>query len=277
MLINFGNLLDNLKQGDSIRNTINEKYDIILANPPFGIKGLMYNEILDSKRNEYLPIKSNSAVSLFIQAIIYILKVNGRCAVVLPDGKELFSKTDKSLIAIREYLMKTCDLKEVIYLPSGVFTHTSIKTCVFYFVKKRECNEVLTTKVKYSSKTQKETGRTYKFTKTFQTKNVKFYDYNPYNEVKFLLEVSIKKIEDNHYSLNYMEYLEDEINEEHFSENITFKYFKDIAKYLNKVKEKHHMERIKDYIPLPLHNVKLCDTNDYIDESIIIGTEDMQI
>ena len=67
-----------------------------------------------------------------------MLKINGKCAVVLPDGQDLFSKINTTLVAIREYLMKTCDLKEIIYLPSGIFTYTSIKTCVFYFVKKRE-------------------------------------------------------------------------------------------------------------------------------------------
>ena len=50
-----------------------------------------------------------------------MLNINGRCAIVLPDGKELFSKS-KELVNIREYLMKTCDLKEIIYLPNKIFT-----------------------------------------------------------------------------------------------------------------------------------------------------------
>jgi len=92
--------------------------------------------------------KTDNAVSLFIQAIIYMLKINGKCAVVLPDGQDLFSKSNNTLVAIREYLLKTCDLKEIIYLPSGIFTYTSIKTCVFYFVKKREGKDVLETTIK---------------------------------------------------------------------------------------------------------------------------------
>ena len=46
-----------IEKGDSIKDPITKKYDIILANPPFGIDGLNYNEISDSLRNEYLPIK----------------------------------------------------------------------------------------------------------------------------------------------------------------------------------------------------------------------------
>jgi restriction endonuclease S subunit len=106
-------------------------------------------------------------------------------------------------------------LKEIIYLPSGIFTYTSIKTCVFYFVKKREGTDVIEPKVK-TSKTQKETGRTYKFSKTHQTTKVKFYDYNPYEDVKNLMvEVPIEKIANNSYSLNYAEYKEDETVEEY--------------------------------------------------------------
>ena len=125
MLISSGHMFDVLEKGDSIRNPITKKYDIVLANPPFGIDGLTYDDINSGLRNKYLPIKSNSAVPLFLQAIIYQLNINGRCAIVLPEGQELFSKNN-ALVAVREFLMKTCDLKEVIYLPAGTFTHTSI-------------------------------------------------------------------------------------------------------------------------------------------------------
>jgi type I restriction-modification system DNA methylase subunit len=226
MLISSGHMFNVLEKGDSIRNPITNKYDIILANPPFGIDGLTYNEILHPLRNEYMPIKSNSAVPLFLQAIIYMLKVNGRCAVVLPNGKELFKK-ENELVAVREYLMKTCDLKEIYYLPP-VFTHTTISTCVFNFVKKRECLDVLETKIKIS-KTQKETAREYNFTKTHQTNKVKFYNYNPENEMKHLLiEVPIEKISKNGYSLNYADYLDD-TTETNYEDNIVVKTLEEIC------------------------------------------------
>jgi restriction endonuclease S subunit len=127
--------------------------------------------------------------------------------------------------------MKTCDLKEIIYLPSGIFTYTSIKTCVFYFVKKREGTDVLETKIKVS-KTQKETGREYKFSKTHQTTKVKFYDYNPYEDVKNLLvEVPIEKIVSNSYSLNYAEYMKDETEEEQYEEGVVVKTLGEVCKF----------------------------------------------
>lgn len=230
MFLSSGHIFETLDRGDSIRVPITKKFDNILANPPFGIKGLMYDDFQSPLKQEYIPIKTDNAVSLFIQAIIYMLKINGKCAVVLPDGQDLFSKTNKTLVAIREFLMKTCNLKEVIYLPSGIFTYTSIKTCVFYFVKKKEGVDILETEIKIS-KTQKETGRTYKFSKTHQTTKVQFYDYNPYEDIKNLLvEVSIDKIANNSYSLNYAEYLKDETEEKkQYEEGVIVKMLGEIC------------------------------------------------
>ena len=65
------------------------------------------------------------------------------------------------------------------------------------------------------SRTQKETGRDYKFSKTHQTTNVEFYDYNEKKDEKYLLvKVPIEKIANNSYSLNYAEYMKDETREE---------------------------------------------------------------
>lgn len=227
MLISSGHMFEKLDNGDSIRAPIDRKFDNILANPPFGIKGLNYDDFRSSIKDEYTPIKTNSAVPLFIQAIIYMLKIDGKCAVVMPNGEDLFSKTKKSLIAIREYLMKTCDLKEIIRLPDGIFTNTSIKTCVFYFVKKREGIDALTTTIKFS-KTQKETGRKYTFTETLQTTSVLFYDYNPCDNVKTLLvEVPVETIVANAYSLNCADYT-DKIDEQQYARGVVVKTLGDI-------------------------------------------------
>jgi type I restriction enzyme M protein len=274
MLISSGHMLDGLDRGDSIRDPITRKFDNILANPPFGIKGLKYDDFQSPLKSEYVPIKTDNAVSLFIQAIIYMLKINGKCAVVLPDGQDLFSKTNTTLVAIREYLMKTCDLKEIIYIPSGIFTYTSIKTCVFYFVKKREGADVLETKIKVS-KTQKETGRDYKFSKTHQTTKVKFYDHNLYEDVKNLLvEVPIEKIANNSYSLNYAEYMKDETEEEQYEEGVVVKTLGEVCKFLPKSKRSAKYGNKEGLYPFFKSSTKVdsyVDEPDYEEESLIIG------
>jgi len=236
--ISTSHFFDSISQGDSIRDPITEKYDIILTNPPFGIKGMDYKEMTSNLRDEYLPIKTNSAVPLFLQANIYSLKIGGRCAMVVPYGEELFGKS-KGLPQLREYLMKTCDLKEVIILPSGVFTNTSIKTCVFYFHKKKEGNEVITVK---STKTK----RTYSFVEEHATKTVKFYDYNPYEKVKNLLsEVDIEKLAKNQYCLNHIEYQDEEEKDEKEDEKGV--EYKTLGELLIKCEDKIKLEDEKSY------------------------------
>ena len=270
MLISTGHMFEHLDCGDSIREPITRKFDNILANPPFGITGLKYNDFQSSLKSVYVPIKSDNAVSLFIQAIIYMLNLGGKCAIVLPDGQDLFSKSNKKLVHIREYLLKTCDLNEIIYLPSGVFTYTSIKTCIFFFVKKKEGNDVLETKIKYS-KTQTETGREYTFSKIHQTTNVKFYDY--IGDVKNLLvEVPIEKIVSNSYSLNYAEYMEHK--EDQYEEGVVVKTLGEVCKFLPKSKRNAKYgkdEGLYPFIKSSMIVKKYVDEPDYEEESLIIG------
>lgn len=199
MLISSGLVFENLERDDSIRNPIGTKYDIILANPPFGIKGMNYNGLNCGwriKKEDYMPIPSNSAIPLFIQAMIYMLNINGKCATVVPDGQDLFGKS-KHLVGFREYLMKTCDLKEIIFMPNGLFNNTNIKTCVFYFVKKIATDQVFEI-----------SGKTKKLVKAHATSKIAFYDYEPYKKEKVLLgEVGIDKISKNDYSLKYEDYV----------------------------------------------------------------------
>jgi type I restriction-modification system DNA methylase subunit len=274
MLISSGYMFEKLDRGDSIREPILRKFDNILANPPFGIKGLKYDDFQSSHKNEYVPIKTDNAVSLFIQAIIYMLKINGKCAVVLPDGQDLFSKNNATLIAVREFLVKTCDLKEIIYLPSGIFENTTIKTCIFFFIKKKEGTEVIETKIRIS-KTQKELGRDYKFSKTHQTTSVKFYDCNPYKDVKNLLvEVPIEKLAANSYSFNYAEYMKDETEEEKYEEGVIVKTLGEVCKFLPKSKRNAKYGNKEGLYPFFKSSIKVdsyIDEPDYEEESLIIG------
>ena len=266
MLISSGRVFNVLEKGDSIRNPITNKYDIIFANPPFGIDGLIYDEIIHKLKNEYMPIKSNSAVPLFLQAIIYMLKINGRCALILPDGKELISKNNE-LVSIRKYLMKTCDLKEIIYLPSGVFTHTTIRTCVLYFVKKIEGEEILD--IYKSSKKE------YIFEEQHQTNKVRFYDYNIDKDEKYLLlEEDIDSISKNNYSLNYIDYLEDENEEKLYAEDVTLTILDEICNFLPKSKRNAKYGNKKGLYPFFKSSMKVdsyVDKPDYKEESLIIG------
>jgi type I restriction-modification system DNA methylase subunit len=275
MLISSGHMFEGLERGDSIRVPIERKFDNILANPPFGIKGLKYDEYASTLKSVYTPIKSDNAVSLFLQAIIYMLKIGGKGAVVLPDGQDLFSKTNASLMAVREYLMKTCELKEVIYLPAGIFTHTSIRTCVIYFVKKREGTEVLTV-VSDEGKRKPKTKAKHVFVeKALQTSEVVFYDYEPTNETKTLLvRVPIETIVRNAYALNYNDYLVDQTPKRSYEADVVVKTLGDLCTFLPKSKRNAKYGSETGRYPFFKSSMivkSFVDEADYNDESIIIG------
>ena len=271
MLISSGHMFEYFENGDSIREPINKKFDNILANPPFGIKGLKYDSFISPIKNEYIPIKTDNAVSLFIQAIIYMLNINGKCAVVLPDGKDLFNK-NKTLIDIRKYLMKTCDLKEIYCLPSKTFTYTNINTCIFYFVKKREGKNVVATKIKLS-RAQKETGREYKFSNIHQTKSIKFYNYDPIENSKELLaDVPIEKIVENSYSLKYTDYLTEIQERNNYNNDIIVKTIDEIFKCKMGRFNSNDMDNIgnipfyscKSNNPVGFHSIPSFDSPEYL-------------
>ena len=144
MLIHMGFTPDDVRLGDSIRAPTTNTYDIVVANPPFGIKGIVYEtlNVVGRSKEEYIPFKTNIATLLFLQAIIATLKPGGRCALVLPNGQEMFSEQNAD---IRQYLLESCDLKEIVRIEGKSFTNTGVKTVILYFIKGQPTQQVLFT------------------------------------------------------------------------------------------------------------------------------------
>jgi type I restriction enzyme M protein len=104
-----------------------EQFDVILMNPPYG-----GNEKDSIKVNFPTDIRSSETADLFINIIMFTLKKNGRCAIILPDGF-LFG-TDNAKINIKKKLFGEFNLHTVVRLPHGVFApYTSITTNILFF------------------------------------------------------------------------------------------------------------------------------------------------
>ena len=272
-LVYSGHIFKTIEMNDSIRVPIEKRYDCIISNPPYGIKGLSYDKIIDKNRDNYLPIVSNSAVPLFLESIINILNINGRCAIVIPNGQELFSKTD-DLFNIRQLLLKSCELKEVIYFNDKAFKKTSIKVCILFFIKKLEINQVLTLEKKFNKKEIEETDkRQYKFIDSYQTDKILFYNFDQKTNSKILLEeVLIDSIIDKNLSLNYKDYIIE--NEDIYADGIVVKTLGECCNIIKGIKKKSKDGKESGLYPLYycsiLGNLYL-DTYDYEDEGIIIN------
>jgi type I restriction enzyme M protein len=102
------------------------RYDIILANPPFGGK-----ERAEVQQN--FPVKTSETASLFLQHFIKILKATGKAGVVIKNT--FLSNTDNASIALRKELLTNCNLHTVLDLPGGTFTGAGVKTVVLFFEK----------------------------------------------------------------------------------------------------------------------------------------------
>lgn len=103
-----------------------DRFDIILANPPFGGK-----ERREVQQN--FPIKTGETAFLFLQHFIKKLKAGGRAGVIIKNT--FLSNTDNASISLRKQLLESCNLHTVLDLPGGVFSGAGVKTVVLFFEK----------------------------------------------------------------------------------------------------------------------------------------------
>lgn len=139
---NIDGCLKNILNGDSMEKSyhikVKDKYDIIGANPPFGMS-------FNSCSDEY-KIKVKDSVGLFLQHIYFSLKDGGRAGVVIDRGI-LNNGTDKKNswhTRLRKFLLENCKFTKIINLPTGIFKHTNFATSVIFFTKGG-----ITTDIKY--------------------------------------------------------------------------------------------------------------------------------
>ncbi len=103
-----------------------DRFDIILANPPFGGK-----ERKEVQQN--FPIKTGETAFLFLQHFIKYLKAGGRAAVVIKNT--FLSNSDNASRALRQELLESCNLHTILDCPGGTFLGAGVKTVVLFFEK----------------------------------------------------------------------------------------------------------------------------------------------
>jgi type I restriction-modification system DNA methylase subunit len=221
-----------------------DKFDIIIINPPFGTKNKhkdlkkLFNNYKGDNQidfNDIYPIECNAGASLFIQMVIYSLKIGGIACIILPDGELM---TSIGSYNIRKYILDNCQLLKVINIQGGSFTNTGIKTKAL-FLKKGD----------YDNYNQ----------------DVEFLELN--QEVKIL---GFKKLNKKlHFSF------EDEKEEIfNYNEDIEIKTLGEVCEFLPKSKRQASFGKddgIYNFYSSS-EKIKKCDISDYNEECIIIGT-----
>lgn len=121
---------------DSLLDTSDRMFDVILANPPFGTRP-QGSVAVDSARPEFIKTSDNQVN--FLQHIMSIVKTGGRVAVVLPDNV----LTDgKATAKVREKLLADFKLHTILRLPTGIFYAGGVKTNVLFFEKGEKTRDI---------------------------------------------------------------------------------------------------------------------------------------
>ena len=126
---------------DSLAADPGDRFDLVLANPPFGKKGSFTIVGEDGKvskekesyeRDDFWATTSNKQLN-FVQHIKTLLTINGRAAVVVPDNVLFEGGAGET---VRRKLLHECDVHTLLRLPTGLFYAQGVKANVLFFDKK---------------------------------------------------------------------------------------------------------------------------------------------
>ena len=130
-----------ISSADALITDTGERYDYVLANPPFGKKssmtitneeGKLEKQDLNYNRQDFWATTSNKQLN-FLQHIKSLLKIDGEAAVVLPDNVLFEGGAGET---VRKELLKTADLHTILRLPTGIFYAQGVKANVLFFDNK---------------------------------------------------------------------------------------------------------------------------------------------
>jgi type I restriction enzyme M protein len=112
------------------------RFDCVLTNPPFGVRGASDAPV----RDDFVVETSNKQLN-FLQHVVTILKIGGRCGIVLPDNVLFQGHAAPEVV---EILTSDCNLHTILRLPRGTFSPycQGVKANVFFFTKGRRTDNV---------------------------------------------------------------------------------------------------------------------------------------
>ncbi|MBL4848996.1 MAG: N-6 DNA methylase [Planctomycetes bacterium] len=126
---------------DALKELGNERFDVVLTNPPFGRKssvlvvtdeGETERQSVTYQREDFWTSTSNKQLN-FVQHVKSLLKINGRAAVVIPDNVLFETGAGET---IRRKLLHECDVHTLLRLPTGLFYAQGVKANVLFFDRK---------------------------------------------------------------------------------------------------------------------------------------------
>jgi len=124
----------NIKFNNSLSEDYTEqnKYSLILANPPFS--GSLNPETVAKSLNQ-ISGGTKSTELLFLALFLRILQVGGRCISIVPVGV-VNNTNEKAYTRLRKEIVENQKLQAIIYMPSGIFQpYSGVQTAIIVFTK----------------------------------------------------------------------------------------------------------------------------------------------
>lgn len=130
-----------IESGDSLISDPGDRFELVMTNPPFGKKssitivngeGKADRQALTYEREDFWATTSNKQLN-FLQHVKTLLKINGRCAIVVPDNVLFEGGAGET---VRRKLLHECDVHTLLRLPTGVFYAQGVKANVLFFDRK---------------------------------------------------------------------------------------------------------------------------------------------
>ena len=200
-----------------------EKFDYILANPPFNIKKYGQEQLLDDPRWKWgLPPKGNANYA-WLSHIIDKLNSKGKAGVVLANGS--LSTSSKNEKEIRINFLKENKIDVIIALPSSLFYTTGIPASILIFNNNKVNENILMINADQMGTMETKKLRILEDEEIKKIQNIyKLHERGEnITEVGFAKTILLSEIEENDWSLvpgRYVGFEEEEIDKEEIKKEI---------------------------------------------------------
>ncbi len=122
-------LVDNIKDFEE-----KDRYDVILANPPFGWQQREQIQV-------NFPIKTKATEMLFMQHFMKKLKTGGKAAIIVPEW--VLFNTSNAFQQVKKWLLEDFNVHSIVSLPGWVFLpYAWVKTNVIFFDKTKATEKI---------------------------------------------------------------------------------------------------------------------------------------
>jgi len=108
---------------------LEREYNVIVANPPFGLKNIVYDRCCAAIRR--LDIRGKKSEPLFLQLVMASLANNGRAAIILPTA--FLDKAGAQFINTRRHLVTEFHVTRIIHISGNTFMNTKTGTSIITF------------------------------------------------------------------------------------------------------------------------------------------------